>query len=310
MQISEHIDKANLPTTPFSPKIMDQHTEGRNGLNVAEFHSLDPDCQGFYTDGQLLRRYTHDSDYGDLGSPFSNNSLFDPIETGPKSSVNVALDPAIDSSKQTMQRSNAPNHVIKHGLMTPPHMKDTESPDNSTVEEHRPFDTGPRAVVIAPEDTLISLQGDLRPVQQSIGGGSVTKRRRARKVTKGSIQDQQDQAQRRKARKGYKATTKEEEEDPRGEEKRQNFLARNRRAAEKSREKRKTWISQLEEQYRQGRERHDQLVEAVMSLQSELTQLREEALKHFDCDATLRQWLTIKAVPSTGNMVFPSPLKL
>lgn len=184
----------------------------------------------------------------------------------------------------TLDNNGPANYVLKHGLMTPPSTTEVDSTD--------------KVVAISTEDGRVDPHS---PYQKR----NSTKRKRSETKPAGrTTQSKRARIQTtRKARAGYKATCKEEENDPEGEEKRQRFLERNRDAATKCRQKRKLWEDRLEEQFREGQAKHRQLVDMVTGLQSELIQLKEEALKHFDCNPNIRNWLTgrIGRAQSTTN---------
>lgn len=99
----------------------------------------------------------------------------------------------------------------------------------------------------------------------------------------------------RRSRKNSK-TSKEIDEASAQEAKRRRFLERNRVAASKCRQKKKEWMQNLEETARTAQHNSKFLQAAVGQLKDELLMLKQELLKHHDCDcAKIRTYLMQEA---------------
>ena len=99
----------------------------------------------------------------------------------------------------------------------------------------------------------------------------------------------------RRSRKNSKSS-KDLDEASAQEAKRRRFLERNRVAASKCRQKKKEWMQNLEETARTAQHNSKYLQAAVGQLKDELLMLKQELLKHHDCDcAKIRTYLMQEA---------------
>ncbi|XP_065838632.1 cyclic AMP-dependent transcription factor ATF-2-like isoform X2 [Oscarella lobularis] len=102
-----------------------------------------------------------------------------------------------------------------------------------------------------------------------------------------------------------RSRTRSEDMDP--DEKRRRFLERNRAAATRCREKRKTWITGLEKKAQDVMVQNQQLTQEISFLRNEVAQLKSLLLAHKDCPVTLQQQ-RIRMQMQTNTVAGPAPV--
>lgn len=260
-------------------------------ITVAPARSFHLSTAAKYTLYRLSKHMDFDMSLPAPGIPAPNDFYY---TLGPSASFHQLslLPESINPQQTSMNTTISPNHVLEHGMTTSPPIADLLSNGECKQE--------PSIKEEAQEDRILQAGSRCKPAQSG-----AQKRKRAKqtmahdKPAREIVHPKQVKGQvgTRKARKGYKATNEEEENDPDGEEKRRKFLERNKTAASKCRDKKKAYTAGLENKCHEGRQKNRILTDTLSMLQSEVVQLKEEALKHFFCDADIQMWLTNRLTP-------------
>jgi hypothetical protein len=136
---------------------------------------------------------------------------------------------------------------------------------------------------------------------------TATKKRNSRKMSGGGGGGE-NQSAGRKPRKNSKPTTEMEEfEEGISEDKRERFLERNRLAASKCRQKKKTWTNNLEQRARELASERQMLATHVAVLRNELLELKCKCLEHTSCECEqIREYLknTITTMPPANPSMY------
>ncbi|EON69731.1 hypothetical protein W97_08993 [Coniosporium apollinis CBS 100218] len=171
----------------------------------------------------------------------------------------------------------------KHGQITPPDERSPESGESSPSEKPETFDGEEEDEVMETEENIQA------SCQQGAG--------RRRKSTQKQEGDDSTSPRRRKRTK-----LSNPEENPEEFVKREKFLERNRVAASKCRQKKKEWTSNLEQQARELTAQRAHLQAYVASLRDEVLYLKDQMLRHSDCNCVkMREYLS----HSVSNMSPP-----
>ncbi|KAJ9637704.1 hypothetical protein H2201_004140 [Coniosporium apollinis] len=263
-------------------------------------HSQEPTTAFLQLDNACLWDGRPDSaldagtEIGYVFSPTSRALRFDPPmyqqsiawNDGYLNSANVTKSVAWQQVAKPLPHLAIPPSVYarqKHGQITPPDERSPESGESSPSEKPETFDS-------EEENNVMEAEENTQAGRQQAAG-------RRRKSTQKEEGDDTISPRRRKRNR-----TSNPEENPEEFVKRERFLERNRVAASKCRQKKKEWTSNLEQQARELTAQRAHLQAYVTSLRDEVLYLKDQMLRHSDCNCVkMREYLS----QSVSNMSPP-----
>jgi cyclic AMP-dependent transcription factor ATF-2 len=181
--------------------------------------------------------------------------------------------------------------------------------------DQKPYFADPE--MCSPESDNVDIQGQIQVVPMNMSQPSTrrssTKSLSHRTSKSGSMSTditppEQEPPKKRKARKVRKESNTAE-----NDQKRSKFLERNRIAASKCREKKKQYVSELEEAKIELETKHAHLQIEVNELMSTVGLLKDQLMAHAKCnDPNIDQWIHNEArrfvqTDAGGNELFPQP---
>ncbi|KAG0734332.1 hypothetical protein G6F16_003963 [Rhizopus arrhizus] len=184
----------------------------------------------------------------------------------------------------TKEHKWAPVSPKQEPILSPPTppMSLSQSPTNSSV-----------SLTISPRNSLADIQEE--PVAR--------RTMRTTRSKKAKSTDDEEEEYKPKSTGGRKRRIVFEGED--AEERRKKFLERNRVAAYKCRQKKKTWMQELEQRAEMSASRNEELREMVAQLKEESMYLRNLLLSHGNCDCeSVQAYLRRTSAQITSN-VYP-----